>query len=461
MLFSWINRYILSPAVPVLLIFAGIVFAVSLRFFHILHIPTVLKSMLSRRDGMLSQRDSKKEGPSPFKSMTVALAGTLGVGNISGVASAIVAGGPGAIFWMWMGALFSMLIKYAEVVLAVKYRIFTKEGFIGGAMYYMRKKSGGPLKILSVPFAILCLLASLSLGNFLQMNAVAEITRQLLPVSPLLLSAVIAVFLYLAISRGFKGISAVTSVLVPLMCAIFVGLSLWVILPNLALIPGILALILREAFHPDAALGGIGGYLLMKSLRLGISRGLITNEAGCGTAPIAHAGADTDSPARQGFWGIFEVFADTILMCSLTAFVVLILWGNFDGQDGMELVISCFRAGIGEFAVILLSLCVIFFALATMIGWSYYGIVSVGYLTDREIAKQGYMLLYSLAAIPGALMSAGTMWLIADLTVGIMTCINTMFLLTRIGEVRDETERIFPPRQRARACERQNQNGGS
>lgn len=435
-MFSWFNQYILSPAVPVLLIFAGIVFACALRFFHITHAPTVVKAMISRKDG-------KKEGPSPFKSMTVALAGTLGVGNISGVASAIVAGGPGAIFWMWMGALFSMLIKYAEVVLAVKYRVFTKDGFIGGAMYYMREKGGRPLKILSIPFAILCLLASLSLGNFLQMNAVSETVRQVMPISPLILSVAIAAFLYLAISRGFKGISAVTSVLVPLMSAIFVGLSLWVILPNIAQIPAILSLILRESFRPDAALGGIGGYILMKSLRLGISRGLITNEAGCGTAPIAHAGADTDSPARQGFWGIFEVFADTILMCSLTAFVVLLLWEDYPGQDGMELVISCFRAEIGEFAVGLLSVCVIFFALATMIGWSYYGIVSIGYLTDRKIAKQGYILLYSMAAIPGAMMSSQTMWLIADLTVGIMTCINTMFLLTRIGEVKEETEHFF------------------
>ncbi|MGM9637290.1 MAG: alanine/glycine:cation symporter family protein [Eubacteriales bacterium] len=429
-LLTWLNTWILAPIVPALLIVSGIILGFRTRFIHLTRIPTIVRSLTKRSEGSGKQ--------SPFRSLTVALAGTLGVGNIAGVASAIVSGGAGAILWMWIGAILSMPVKYAEVVLAVRHRITRPNGeHSGGAMYYMKKRA------LALPFSILCICASLTLGNLMQINAVADTADSVFNIPPLPLAAAVCLFLYPAIRKGIKRISSVTAFLVPIMSLLYVLLCLFVIIPNLKEIPSILLWILRDAFRPSAALGGIGGFLLMRSMRYGISRGLVSNEAGCGTAPIAHASADTESPVRQGFLGIFEVFADTIIMCSLTAFVVLLSIEHYPHLDSMELVIACFSRYLGESSGYLLAICVFFFALATMIGWSYYGMISLDYLTGSRRIKHLYILLYVLITLPGAVMSGSLMWQFTDFTVGIMTVINTSFLLTRVGEIGRETDRFF------------------
>lgn len=427
---TWLNTWILAPAVPALLIVSGIILGSRTRFLHLTRIPTIVSSLTKRRN--------TKNGQSPFRSLTVALAGTLGVGNIAGVASAIVSGGAGAILWMWIGAILSMPVKYAEVVLAVRHRITRPDGgYSGGAMYYMKIKS------LALPFSILCICASLTLGNLMQINAVADTAESVFHIPPLPLAAAVSLFLYPAIRKGIKRISSVTAFLVPIMSLVYILLCLFVLLPNLKEIPSILMWIVRDAFRPSAALGGIGGFLMMRSMRYGISRGLISNEAGCGTAPIAHASADTDSPVRQGFLGIFEVFADTVVMCSLTAFVVLLSVERYPDLDGMELVIACFSRFLGETSGYLLAICVFFFALATMIGWSYYGMISLDYLTSDRRIQNLYILLYCLITLPGAVMSGSLMWQFTDLTVGIMTVINTSFLLTKVGEIGRETDQFL------------------
>lgn len=433
---------ILSPALLALVMASGVFCTLRLGGYFLRHPARVAKDLIRppQSGGYLSS----------VKALTVALAGTLGVGNIAGVASAIAVGGAGAVFWMWLGALLSMLIKYAEVVLAIRYRKPDGKGFIGGAMYYMKRPGTAAI------FALLCLLASFALGNVMQAETVAESAREAFGIPPLLCGIILALLLYLVICRGFSRISSVTLCLVPVMSGLYICICIFAIGKEITDLPRVLASIFRSAFTPSAALGGVGGLLLARVIRAGISRGLITHEAGCGTAPMAHAEADTDSPVRQGFFGIFEVFADTMILCSLTAFVLLLTIDRFPTLDGMELVIASFSVSLGSWAGPMLAVLVFFFAVATMIGWSHYGITCLHYLTRssprRETYKKLYAVAYSLMAILGAVTSAGAMWLIADYAVALMTILHLPDLLAKTREVEGLTRDYFD--QSARSLEK-------
>ncbi len=432
---------LLSPALLALVLVAGIVCTLRLGKFFLRH-PLQTAKDLIRPQGAQSRRSS-------VKALTVALAGTLGVGNIAGVASAIAVGGAGAVFWMWLGAMLSMLVKYAEVVLAIRYRRVTANGFIGGAMYYIRSPR------VATVFSLLCLFASFALGNIMQAQTVARSLEEAFDISPLLCGVILALLLYLVICKGFSRISSVTLCLVPLMSALYIGLCVFAIGRDIAALPRVITLIFRSAFTPSAALGGMGGLALARVIRAGISRGLITHEAGCGTAPMAHAGANTDSPVRQGFFGIFEVFADTMILCSLTAFVLLIHGERFAGLDGMEYVIAAFGVSLGGLAGPLLAILVFFFAIATMIGWSHYGKTCLDYLTQnsphRSAYKKLYAIAYSLMGIFGSLTASSLMWLLADYAVALMTLLHLPYLLPKLNEVALLTKAYFA--QRARSLE--------
>lgn len=433
--------FVLSPALLATVLLSGIYCTLRLGLPFLLHPFRVVRDLLRPVDG--------KPRLSSVKALTVALAGTLGVGNIAGVASAITAGGPGAVFWMWIGALVSMLVKYAEVVLAIRYRKSEQSGFIGGAMYYFGRPWMASL------FAVFCLVASFALGNLMQAETVARSAKEAFGLSPLLCGILLALILYFAICRGFSRISTVTLCLVPLMSGIYVLLCLYAIGSEIAALPGVIARIFRSAFSPSAALGGAGGLILARVIRAGISRGLITHEAGCGTAPMAHAGADTDSAVRQGFWGIFEVFADTILLCSLTAFVILLHQDRFPGLSGMALVNAAFGVSLGRWAAPLMAILIFCFAVATMIGWSHYGQTCLNYLTRdcnrRAIYKKLYALAYSLMGLFGALMASDLMWLLADYSVALMTLLHLPCLLSKLSEVAAATRIYFA--QSARSLE--------
>lgn len=428
-LFQNIYDRILSPMLLASVLGAGVLITLYLKFFHIYRFRAVWASFFKKR--------STREGVSPFRALTVALAGTLGVGNIAGVAAALTAGGPGAIFWMWIGALFSMLIKYSEIVLAMRYRKRGKDGYYGGAMYYFSNRKVGML------FSLCCIAASFSLGNVMQAKTVADTASSSFGIPPLLVGAILALLLFLTIYKGIGRISAVTTLLVPLMSAVYIILCLTVLLCNASELPSVLSLIIKSAFSPHAALGGIGAYSWTAALRSGISRGLITHEAGCGTAPMAHAGAENDSPAAQGFWGIFEVFADTILLCSLTAFVILVSWESYPTLEGMDLVIVCFSNPFGNAAGGILALLIFCFALATMIGWAYYGRVCIDFLSPKQAYKKLYAFAYSLIAVVGALTDSGVMWMFADYSVAFMTLLHIPCLLSKIKEVKLETTVYF------------------
>ena len=408
------------------------------RFFIIRHPLKIIK--------ILTKKSDDPTALSPFKAVTMALAGTLGVGNIVGVATAITAGGPGAVFWMLLSAAASILIKYSEIVLAVKYRQIHKRDknkFFGGAMYYIRDGLGK--NNTAAVFAVICLISSFTLGNIIQVNAAANAFDMVFNIPPTNVGIFFALSSFIVIWGGIKSISEFTVKLIPFLSLTFIVFSMYIIIINHEMIPDISADILHKAFTPSAAIGGIGGFVIMKSLRFGAARGIMSNEAGCGTAPIAHAGAYTNSPAEQGCWGIFEVFVDTIILCSMTAFVILIYKSNTDstGYDGIILALKAYESCLGNLADYVISISVLCFAFGTVICWSYYGIECIRFITPKTIWPKLYIIIYCLITIYGAGASNNIIWELSDFFTGIMTVVNTICVCCLTPEVKQITDAYF------------------
>ena len=389
-----------------MLFICGGVLLIRLRGFPLTSPVKVTKSLMGKK--VLSS----------FKAMTVALAGTLGVGNIVGVATAIHMGGAGAVFWMLLSAFVAMVIKYAEIYLAILYR---KKGH-GGAAYYICDGMGKP--ILASVFSGLCIVASFTVGNMIQVNAVAQSFESEFSVDPIWVGAVIAIIAFLVVYKGIDGISAFTLRMIPILSVGFVLFSLVIITANHSLLPNIIKEIFTSAFEKSSAFGGILGYLLSDSVRYGVVRGIGSNEAGCGTAPTAHATAETNSPEKQGCFGVFEVFVDTVLLCTLTALVILIYPLNIKEYDGIVLAVKAYESYFGEAAGYILSGAVFFFALSTVICWSYYALESIHYFTSKEVYKKAYLVVYCFCCVIGSVLSLDFVWELSDLTISLMTIIN-------------------------------------
>ena len=419
----------LSATTCIVQLLLGIIYCITLRFFFITRSFHITKTFFEKNEN---------SGVSPFAAVTVALAGTLGVGNIVGVAASIYYGGAGSIFWMWVGAFFSMILKYSEVVLSIKYRTKVEGTYYGGAFSYMQPRW------ICVLFALLCVCASFSIGNFLQMNTFSDILQNVLNIPKLTTGICTFVLLLIIITKNIKFISKLTSLVIPLASIVYIVMCLTVIFKNIDQIPQVISKIFQSAFTVKAGIGGTFAFTFTKSMRYGITRGLITNEAGCGTAPIAHACADTDSPIRQGFWGIFEVFFDTFVLCTLTAFVILSDRSSNYGYD-IEYVLSRFSSTFGHTSDIILTICITMFAIATLIGWSQYGAISLRNVSKGKKSKQAYFLIYALLAIIGSIITSKLMWNIADITIGLMTVINSFFLFTKLNEIKAETVQYFKP----------------
>lgn len=421
--------YVLSGEImPVILLGTGLIFSFRLKFFWIFHPISYFRSLSG---------GFRKSGQSSAKSMTLALAGTLGVGNIAGVASAIACGGAGAVFWMWLSAILAMGVKYAEVVLAVGHRRGKSGGFFGGAMYYI-----GDLisRKFGAFFALLCIANSLITGNILQVNAASAVYGDRIP--PIFVGIIICILTAAVTFGTVKRISDVAVSLIPFLSGVYVILSLGIIIANFSRMPSVLGEIFSLAFSAEGAAGGALGFTVSRGVRYGVTRGILSNEAGCGTAPTAHACADVKSPHHQGLFGIFEVFADTVVICSLTAFVIL-LYGNVGGNGGVCLSVLAYSSLAGGYAGHIISVSVILFAFATVICQSYYGIVAVGFLSKRESALRLYLILYSLTCIVGSVIDTGIMWLSADLIISLMTAVNTGVLLWVYADRRRRRE-LFP-----------------
>ena len=394
---------------------------------------------------MLSAFRSGGEGKnSSFRAMMLALAGTLGVGNIVGVANAIAIGGAGAVFWMWISALFAMLLKYAEILLAVSHRRTDKKGnFFGGAVYYIRdcflaRRWGRLAAVVPIVFAALMVVDALSMGCVIQVRAVGETMEQVVGIPPVYSGVLLVLLTLPLLARGTKGISALTEYLVPIMTAGYIILSVAVLILRRDAIGGVLLSICREAFTPESAVGGVSGFLLSRALRVGTMRGLLSNEGGCGTAPTAHAEADAKSPAHQGSWGIFEVFADTIVLCTATALVILVS-GVDTTSGGVMMTVTAYSSVLGGFAEWFFSAAVFCFGYATLLCWGSYGMESVRFLSPRRRWRVLYVLVFGLCILFGVRGAPEAVWSIADFSIAAMTAINLFVLLLLRREVREET----------------------
>lgn len=435
---AWINRYLFGAVVPPLLIAAGIFFGFRLRWFHLRH-PRMLLSAWSE--------PSSESGVSPAKALSLSLAGTLGVGNIVGVSAAIAMGGFGAVFWMWIGALCAMLLKYAEIVLAMRHRRYDACGMPhGAAMYYIRdcfsdRKQNRIGKFLAVLFAVFCLLNAVTMGSAIQANAIADALSEIGTIAPVVTGTVLAAVCFLIIRGGSGGMLKLTERLVPTMTVGYVVLSLAAIVLRANRIPYVLSKIVREAFASSAAVGGVFGFLLSDGVRYGMMRGIISNEAGCGTAPAAHAVSDCREPARQGVWGILEVFTDTIVLCTMTALVILLYEEVLaEESDFMRITLHAYGAALGRFAEIFLAVSVVCFGFATIICWAHYGMESVRYCSERLRIRRMFIGVYSGSVLFGAMAPTNGVWEIADFAIGMMSVINLTVLCLMSKEVKQETD---------------------
>ena len=394
---------------------------------------------------MLSAMRGGGEGKtSSFRAMMLALAGTLGVGNIVGVANAIAVGGAGAVFWMWISALFAMILKYAEILLAVSHRRTDQKGrHFGGAMYYIRdcfqdRRWERLAIVVPVIFAILIIINALSLGCVVQVRAVGETLEDVVGV-PTVYSGVLLVMLTLPLlARGTRGISALTEYLVPIMTAGYIILSVAVLILRRDALGGAMSSIWQGAFAPESAIGGVSGFLLSRALRVGTMRGLLSNEGGCGTAPTAHAEADAKSPAHQGVWGVFEVFADTIVLCTATALVILVS-GIDTTSGGVMMTVTAYSSVLGGFAEWFFSAAVFCFGYATLLCWGSYGMESLRFLSTKRRWRVLYILAFGLCILFGVRASSELVWTVGDFCISTMTLINVCVLLLLRREVRGET----------------------
>ncbi|MBR3879138.1 MAG: sodium:alanine symporter family protein [Clostridia bacterium] len=440
---EFLNERIVGVSTAVMLLAVGVFFSFRLGFFYIRHPVKMLKAMLWREGG---------DGISPFRAVTLALAGTLGVGNIAGVASSIAIGGYGSVFWMWVSALVAMVLKYAEITLAISHRRIDRESGepYGGAPYYIKDtlsrwgfKVAG--KALAGFFALLCIVNSVTMGCMLQANAVSTSFEGVLQIEPWVVGAVVAILCCFVITGNARWVSGFCETTVPLMTLGYIGVSLAVIWARREALPDAFALILNDAFAFDSVAGGVVGFLISTKLRAGVMRGLVSNEAGCGTAPTAHASSNTKSPARQGVWGIFEVFVDTILLCTLTA-IVIILAGDgvlLFAENPMMMAVKAYSLVLGEWSEYYMCISVLFFAFATMVCWAHYGKESLRAITKNRGASAIFIIIFCLFVFLGSVAAPAIAWLLADLSIGIMTIINLPILCINSREIRLETDKLF------------------
>ena len=377
----------------------------------------------------------------PFQAVCTALAGTVGTGNIVGVAVAISVGGPGAIFWMWTSAVLGMVTKYAETTLALAYREKNAKGeYVGGPMYYISKGLGFPK--LAYLFCLLTAFSSIGGGNIVQANAVAGSLKDAVSIPALASGLLLAFFVALVVVGGIKRIASVAEKLVPIMALIYTGAAIFILIVQRSQIPSALATIFTDAFTGTAAIGGFTGASLMYAARIGVARGVFTNEAGLGSAPIAHSTANTDHPARQGCWGAFEVFFDTIIMCTITALVIIISGTWKDASiDGTEMSNRAFSAVIpgGEYII---SIGIVLFAFATIIAWYYYSEKAIEYIAGEK-AILVYRIFFIGSIVYGAVATLDVVWEISDLFNGLMAIPNLIALIGLVGPIVSLTNDFF------------------
>ena len=410
-----INGILCGFILPITLFLVGIIFLFRLRFFYVLKPFSVVKSIICSRDG--------------FSSLAVALAGTLGIGNIVGVASAILAGGYGSIFWMWISAFLSMGIKYAEVFLGMKYRKKQGNEHYGGAPYYIKEgvkehHSENTAFAFGSIFAFLCVLNSFTTGNLVQINAVSSF----LPIPPICFGITFSIFGFLIVKRGIKRISAVSSILIPILSLFYIALCIIILFKNAQGVPLAFEKIFKSAVAFRPAVSGVFGFTIKEAIRYGTSRGLLSNEAGCGTSPSAHASSKNESAHAQACLGVFEVFFDTIVLCSLTALVIIVSPLKSTSSP-LILILSSFEGSLGAFGKWGVIASCILFAFATILTQYFYGLESLKFITKTKNSKLVFLILFFVTTILGSVIPMSLMWQLSDFFLAIMTLFNLSFLI--------------------------------
>ena len=449
---SVVNNFIWGVPAMICIIGVGLYLSIRTRFLQIRKFPYAMKVTLGR---MMKKKEASDGALTPFQAVCTALAATVGTGNVAGVAGAIAIGGPGAVFWMWVSALLGMCTKFAEVTLAVHFRETNAQGdLVGGPMYYIKNGLDKKWHFLAYLFAAFGVLAVFGTGNATQVNTIttaidsALSSFNILPADAvklvnLIIGVALAIIIALILIGGIKRIGNVTSKLVPFMAIMYIVLALGVIFFHIKAVPAVFASIIEGAFHPASVTGGVVGSFFM-SMKKGVSRGIFSNEAGLGTGSIAHACADTKKPVKQGFFGIFEVFVDTIIICTMTALVILCsgVPVNYGEAAGAELTISGFTTVYGNWVSIFTAVAMCCFAFSTIIGWGLYGTRCIEFLLGSR-SNMPFMVLYSLTAIVGATMNLGLMWSIAETFNGLMVIPNLIAVFLLSGVIVKLTKEYF------------------
>lgn len=437
-LLTQVRDYIWGLPLIILLVGTGIFLTIRLKGLQIRGLFYSLNLAFVKR----KEDDQEKGDISHFQALMTALAATVGTGNIVGVAIAIVAGGPGALFWMWVTGLFGMATKYSEAVLAIKYREVDEFGTMsGGPMYYITK--GLKAKWLGVLFSVFAFLAAFGIGNMVQSNSVADSVKTSLGIPLWVTGLILATFTAMVVLGGIKSIAKVTQILVPIMIIVyFLGAAI-ILIMRISVIPEIFALIFRTAFTPTAASGGFLGATVMHTIRMGVSKGVFSNESGLGSAPIAAAAAKTPNPVKQALVSMTQTFIDTLVVCTMTGLVILSsdLWAS--GYTGAELTTIVFESflpgGIGGFIVTVSLIC---FAYSTILGWCYYGEKSIEYLFSESVVK-GYRIIFVIFVAVGAMLKLEIVWRVSDIMNGMMAFPNLVGLIGLSSVIALETNKHF------------------
>ena len=457
-----LNGIAWGPWMLLLLVGTGIYLSIRSGFLQFGRFGYVMKNTLGK---LFSKQEAGEGEVTPFQALTTALAATVGTGNIAGVTGAICVGGPGAVFWMWISALFGMMTKYAEVVLAIRYRERNAKGdWVGGPMYYIKNGLGKGWNWLAVAFSLLGALAAFGIGNMTQVNTIAGtintaidafggntaansvlVFGQNVPFSSIIIGSIVAFIVALVLFGGIKRIGSVAEKIVPVMALVYVLCCLAVIGTNIGSIGHVFAMIFKGAFNAEAALGGAFGITIMTTIQKGVGRGVFSNEAGLGSAPMAHAASSESDPVKQGLYGIFEVFMDTIVICSLTALTLLcgadgIVWGQNAGAEMIGAAFSTiFGAQIGS---LILALALSLFALTTILSWSLYGSRCCEYILGANSVPI-YQTLFVAVIVIGASLKLDLVWNIADTLNGFMAVPNLIAILGLSGVVIKLTKEHF------------------
>ena len=449
---SVINDFIWGVPAMICIIGVGLYLSIRTRFLQIRKFGYAIQTTIGR---MFRKKEASDGALTPFQAVCTALAATVGTGNIAGVAGAIAIGGPGAVFWMWISAILGMCTKFFEVTLAVHFRERNAEGdLVGGPMYYIKNGLGKNWRWLAYLFAGFGVLTVFGTGNATQVNTITTaidsallnyhvISTDTVPVMNWIIGIAITFLVGLILLGGVKRIGQVTERLVPFMAVLYIVLALGVVVFHFQNIPAVFASIFEGAFHPSAVTGGVIGSFFL-SMKKGVSRGIFSNEAGLGTGSIAHACADTRKPVKQGLFGIFEVFADTIVICTLTALVILCSGVSvpYGEAAGAELTIAGFTATYGNWVSVFTAVAMCCFAFSTILGWGLYGARCIEFLFDAKVIKP-FMVAYSLVAILGATVELGLLWSIAETFNGLMAIPNLIAVFLLSGTVVKMTKEYF------------------